>query len=141
MVIRSLPINQQRNQQAVDDKLKKFCEHYEVKVVDTQGRYARYRRNAFFVDPERADMVESHVEQLTEPLYTIQIPESRLKTLIEMEERFMGFRPTENVRDMFDLLMEKEREESFYRNTNEAVRNAYKTYSTMLHLAGYVKKV
>ena len=125
----------------MEDKLEKFCKNYEVRVVNDTGRYARYRAPQFFVEPNRADVIHDHVEALTEKLYTVQIPESRLKTLVEMEERFYNYHTEHRGRDMFEIIMEKEREEAYYRNTNEAVRNAYKTYSTMLHLAGYVKKV
>ena len=41
---------------------------------------------------------------------------------------------------MFQMLMEKEREESFMRQTNPAVQKAYEQYSMMLNLAGYQRK-
>jgi len=42
--------------------------------------------------------------------------------------------------DLFQTLMEKEREEAHYRNTNQAVQKAYEQYSIMLNLAGYQRK-
>ena len=64
-------------------ELDQFCKNYEVKVVNDNGRYARYRPPTFFTDPERADIIRNDIiEYQTEKLYTIQIPESRLKTLI-----------------------------------------------------------
>lgn len=126
----------------MDDKLKKFCENYEVKVVNDNGRYARYRPPTFFTDPERADIIRNDViECQTERLFTVQIPESRLKTLVELENRFYNHRNSEGMRDMFETLMDKEREEAYYRHTNEAVKKAYEQYSMLLNLAGYVKKV
>lgn len=126
----------------MDDKLKRFCENYEMKVVNDTGRYARYRPPTFFTDPIRADIIRNDIEEFhTEKLYTVQIPESRLNTLVEMEGRFFNNRTDWGTRDMFEILMDKEREESFYRQTNEAVRKAYETYSMMLHLAGYEKKL
>jgi len=126
----------------MDDKLKRFCENYEMKVVNDTGRYARYRPPTFFTDPVRADIIRNDIEEFhTETLYTVQIPESRLNTLVEMEGRFFNNRTDWGTRDMFEILMDKEREESFYRQTNEAVRKAYETYSMMLHLAGYEKKL
>ena len=124
------------------DKLEKFCKNYEVKVVNDTGRYARYRPPTFFTDPSRADIIRNDIVDFhTEKLYTLQIPESRLNTLIEMENRFHNNWEDRGRRDLFEVLMEKEREETFYRNTNEAVKKAYEQYSLMLNLAGYQRKI
>jgi hypothetical protein len=124
-------------------ELEKFCENYEVKIVNDTGRYARYRPPVFFSEPERADIVRSDIiEHMTEKLYTLQIPESRLRTLMEMERRFFNNNPHEKgYSDMFEMLMSKEREEAHFRNTNEAVKKAYEQYSIMLNLAGYQRKI
>ena len=125
-----------------DTQLRKFCNHYEVKVLDSQKRYARYRPPTFFTDPERADIIRNDmVEYETERLFTVQIPESRLRTLAEMEERVFNGRAGHEGRNLFEILMDKEREESFYRNTNAAVKKAYEQYSLMLNLAGYQRKI
>jgi hypothetical protein len=124
-------------------ELNKFCENYEVKIVSDSGRYARYRPPVFFSDPGRADIVRNDViDYHTEKLYTLQIPESRLKTLVDMEKRFFNNFPHDKGHsDMFDMLMSKEREEAHYRHTNEAVKKAYEQYSLMLNLAGYQRKI
>ena len=123
------------------EKLKKFCENYEVKIVNDQKRYARYRRPQFFTEPLNASIIRDDLDMQTEKLYTVEIPESRLNTLIEMENRFMNFRNSDHSRDMFEMLMDKEREESHYRHTNVAVQKAYEQYSIMLNLAGYQRKI
>ena len=125
----------------MDEKLKKFCENYEVKIVNDQKRYARYRRPQFFTEPLNASIIQDTMDFQTEKLYTVDIPESRLNTLVEMENRFMNFRNSDHSRDMFELLMDKEREESHFRHTNEAVQKAYEQYSIMLNLAGYQRKI
>ena len=123
------------------DKLNTFCKNYEVKIVNDNGRYARYRPPTFFADPKRADLIRNDIEEFhTEKLYTLQIPESRLNTLIEMEGRFHNNFDDRGRRDLFEVLMEKEREEAFLRNTNEAVKKAYEQYSIMLNLVGYQRK-
>jgi hypothetical protein len=123
------------------EELEKFCRNYEVKVVNDTQRYARYRPATFFTEPTRADIIRNDLEEFrTETLFTIQIPESRLKTLIELEKRFYNHRNSDGMRDMFETLMDKEREEAFYRNTNPAVQKAYEQYSIMLNLAGYQRK-
>jgi hypothetical protein len=125
----------------VKEKLEKFCKNYEVKIVNDNGRYARYRPPTFFTDPGRADIIRNDIVDFqTEKLYTVQIPESSFKTLVEMEERFFNHR-MDGVRDMFETLMDKEREEAHYRHTNQAVQKAYEQYSMLLNLAGYQRKI
>lgn len=124
-----------------NQKLQKFCENYEVKVVNDTGRYARYRPPTFFTEPERADLIRRDLEEFrTEKLYTIQIPESRLQTLVELENRFYNHRNSEGMRNMFEVIMEKERDEMHLRNSNEAIKKAYEQYSILLNLAGYQRK-
>ncbi len=124
-----------------NEKLKTFCNNYEIKVVNDTGRAARYRPPMFFSDPERADIIRNDLKEFeTEKLYTVQIPESRLKTLMELETRFYNHRNSEGMRDMFETLMDKEREEAYLRQTNPAVKKAYEQYSLMLNLVGYSRK-
>ena len=126
----------------MSEELEKFCKNYEVRVLNDQKRRARYHPAKFFTDPLRADIIRNDVvEYETERVFTVEIPEGRLKTLIEMERRFYNY--TDHNRgpvDLFEVLMDKEREESHYRNTNQAVKNAYEQYSIMLNLAGYQKR-
>ena len=124
------------------DQLEKFCKNYEVRIVNDTGRHVRYRPPTFFADPTCADLIKTDiVEYQTEKLYTVQLPEGRLQSLVEMENRFMNYRNDPAANNMFELLMNKEREESYLRNTNAAVKKAYEQYSLMLHLAGYVKQL
>jgi hypothetical protein len=127
----------------MDEKLKKFCENYEVKIVNDQKRRARYHPPKYFTDPSRADIVsKDFVEYETEKVFTIQIPESRFRALVEMEQRFFGnHKHGYSDADMFAMLMEKEREESWYRQSNQAVQKAYEQYSIMLNLSGYQRKI
>jgi hypothetical protein len=125
----------------VTEKLKKFCENYEVKIVNDQKRFARYRRPQFFTEPLNASIIRDDMDMQTEKLLTVEIPESRLNTLVEMENRFMNFRNSDHNRDMFEMLMDKEREEAHYRHTNQAVQKAYEQYSMLLNLAGYQRKI
>ena len=126
-----------------DNKLKNFCENYEVRVLNDTKRRARYHPPKFFTDPERADIIRNDiVEYETERVITMEIPEGRLQTLIDMEKRFFQWHHhTKTEVDLFQTLMEKEREEAYYRNTNPAVQKAYEQYSIMLNLAGYQRKI
>ena len=124
------------------DELNKFCENYEVRVLNDSKRRARYHPARFFTDPMRADIIQKDTVNFeTEKVYTVEIPEGRLNTLVEMERKFFNYvehrgKPI----DMFQTLMDKEREEAHYRHTNQAVQKAYEQYSMLLNLAGYQKK-
>ena len=124
------------------DELNKFCENYEVRVLNDSKRRARYHPARFFTDPMRADIIQKDTLNFeTEKVYTVEIPEGRLRTLVEMERKFFNYvehrgKPI----DMFQTLMDKEREEAHYRYTNQAVKKAYEQYSMLLNLAGYQKK-
>ena len=124
------------------DELNKFCENYEVRVLNDSKRRARYHPAKFFTDPSRADLIRNDiVEYETEKVYTVEIPEGRLRTLVELEQRFFKWQAhNKGEIDMFEILMDKEREEAHYRYTNEAVKKAYEQYSLMLNLVGYQRK-
>ena len=127
----------------MNKELNQFCENYEVRVLNDQKRRARYHPPRFFTDPMRADVIEKDtVAYETEPVYTLEIPEGRLRSLIEMEQRFFKWqRHSKGEVDMFETLMNKEREEAHYRHTNQAVKKAYEQYSMLLNLAGYQRKI
>ena len=124
-------------------ELSDFCRNYEVNVLNDQKRRARYHPPRFFTDPERADIIRNDIVEFeTEQVITLEIPEGRLRTLIEMERRFFKLqRHSQGEIDMFQILMDKEREEANIRHTNTAVQKAYEQYSIMLNLAGYQRKI
>jgi hypothetical protein len=123
-------------------ELEQFCNNYEVRVLNDSKRRARYHPPRFFTDPERADIItRDTVSFETEQVYTLEIPEGRLRALVELEQRFFKWQHHNRGEvDMFQTLMDKEREESHYRHTNPAVKKAYEQYSIMLNLAGYQRK-
>ena len=123
-------------------ELDQFCNNYEVRVLNDQKRRARYYPPRFFTDPMRADIIEKDILAYeTESVYTLEIPEGRLRALVEMEQRFFKWQHhSRGEVDMFETLMDKEREEAHYRHTNQAVKKAYEQYSMLLNLAGYQRK-
>ena len=123
-------------------ELNQFCENYEVRVLNDSKRRARYHPARFFTDPSRADLIRNDIiEYETEKVYTVEIPEGRFQTLVELEQRFFKWQAhNKGEVDMFEMLMEKEREEAHYRHTNAAVQKAYEQYSLMLNLAGHQRK-
>jgi hypothetical protein len=127
----------------MNDEIKDFCRNYEVNVLNDQKRRARYHPPRFFTEPSRADIIRNDIVEFeTEQVITLEIPEGRLRTLIEMERRFFKLqRHSQGEIDMFQILMDKEREEANIRHTNTAVQKAYEQYSIMLNLAGYQRKI
>jgi hypothetical protein len=126
----------------MSDVLDEFCKNYEVRVLNDQKIRARYNPVRFFTDPFRADIIQKDtVTYETEKVYTVEIPEGRLRTLVEMERKFFNYVAHHNQPvDLFQTLMDKEREEAHYRHTHEAVKKAYEQYSMLLNLAGYQRK-
>ena len=123
-------------------ELDQFCNNYEVRVLNDSKRRARYHPPQFFTDPLRADIIQKDtISYETEQVFTVEIPEGRFRALVEMEQRFFKWqRHSRGEVDMFQTLMDKEREEAHYRHTNQAVKKAYEQYSMLLNLAGYQKK-
>jgi hypothetical protein len=125
-----------------DNKLKDFCRNYEVNVLNDSKRRARYHPPQFFTDPERADIITRNITYETECVYTVEIPEGRFRALVELEQRFFKWQHhSRGEVDMFQTLIDKEREEAHYRHTSPAVKKAYEQYSIMLNLAGYQRKI
>lgn len=127
----------------MDEEVKQFCENYEVRVLNDQKRRVRYHPPKYFTEPVRADIIRHDIiEYETERVITMEIPESRLRTLIELERRFFKWQiHSKGEIDMFQTLMDKEREEAYHRQTNPAVQKAYEQYSIMLNLSGYQRKI
>lgn len=110
----------------------KFCHNYDVRILNDSKRRAKYKP-LHFQFPDDADIIQSSVNMEYEKVYTVEIPESRLKSLVELEAKFyQGLRSEE--RNMFESLMNKQREEHFLRNEYPAVRKAWERYSTLLNL-------
>jgi len=118
------------------EEIKEFCKKYECSIIDTNKRCARYHRDpSFFIDPTRADIMNTTSLYKTEKLLTIEIPESRLANLVEMEGKFYNYSTNIGHQYTFEMLIDKERKESYIRQTNPAVKKAYEEYSLLLHLA------
>lgn len=126
----------------MNEELKQFYQNYEIRVLNDSKVRARYHPPQFFTDPNHADIIRNDlVPYETERVYTIEIPEGRFRALVEMERRFFKWQSHSTGEiDMFQTLMDKEREEAYLRSTNAAVQKAYEQYSIMLNLAGYERK-
>lgn len=131
-------IAEQLRQQEMQAKLHKFLHNYDIKIEnDMKRRQVYHPPTQFFVDPTDASICTSDPAVETEKLYTISIPESRLRALIELEERMSRYIHDPGGHNLLENLMDKERQEAILREQNEGIQKAYEQYSMLLNLAGY----
>lgn len=123
-------------------KFKKFLENYDVTVLNDTGRYRRDTVPSFFQDPKRANYIKKEFgsPENSETLYVIQIPESSLNNLIEIENRFFkGYEHGKGQLDLFNCMIEKERLENDLREQHSSVKKAYEQYSMLLNMVNQNK--
>ena len=80
------------------------------------------------------DLITSKVAYETEPLYTIEIPESEIRRIQEFEDQVFGNMKQQGHYNLFQNLMEMKEEELELRRRFPAVQKAYENYSLLLNL-------
>jgi hypothetical protein len=120
--------------------MKEFCQKHNIRVVDTNKRYAIVRPLSYryFQNPNDYNFVSNVlVEHDTEPLYTIEIPLSELERIKEFEEQVFNNMKQYGAHhyQMFEVMMEQKHKEKRLRDNYPAVKKAYEHYSLMLKLA------
>lgn len=121
----------------MSDKIRPFCEHHRIRVLDTNKRASRYHKVNinYFRDPLDFNRVYEDIVVDSEPLYTVEIAESELESIAKFEfEVFNNMREHGHYR-LFETLMEQKKEEQYLRDKYPAVKKAYEQYSLMLKLA------
>ena len=113
------------------DTLRNFCEHHQIRVLDTNKRAHRYKKieTNYFNDQYDYNKVQSHLVYDTEPLYTVEIAESELTRIAEFEEQVFNNMKQQGHYQMFEILMEQKEHEKYLRNKYPAVKKAYEQYS------------
>ena len=123
----------------------KFCRKYEAQV--REGKYAMRRpqpMTSFFDFKDDASMFRSEYMTAHE-VKTVEVfmPEDRFHNLVELERRISDIEDDlfqieqltrTRGRGWLENLMEKERRESFIRQSNPAVKKAYENYSMLLNM-------
>jgi hypothetical protein len=116
------------------EKIEKFCEKYLAKILDTNKRvpitWPLHPTIVNFKDP-----VPAQVQYDTEPLYTIQIPLSKLNAIAEVENIFYNNIDHVGHRRIFETWMDAQEEDNRIRNKYPAVREAYQQYTLLLRLS------
>ena len=114
---------------------KHFLHRHNIKVLDTNKRFARYSPTySYFTDSDMMDLITSKVAYETEPLYTLEIPESEIRRIQEFEDQVFGNMKQQGHYNLFQNLMEMKEEEAALRRQYPAVQKAYEKYSLMLNL-------
>jgi hypothetical protein len=120
--------------------MNEFCRKHNIRVVDTNKRYATARPLSprYFQNPSDYNEINDfHVVHETEPLYTVEIPLSELERIKDFEDQVFN-----NIKNhgpyhyqMFEIMMEQKHKEKRLREKYPAVKKAYEHYSLILKLA------
>jgi hypothetical protein len=119
------------------ENIKEFCEHHQIRVLDTNKRASRYHKvNVnFFKDPIDFNRVYEDIVYDSEPLYTVEIAESELARIADFESEVFNHMKKQGHYRMFEMIMEQKEQEQYLKNKYPAVKKAYEQYSLMLKLA------
>ena len=113
------------------DELKAFCRKHNINVLSESKRAAKMRPMSLS-DVENGAKVYDTAQYDTEPLITVDIPESNLEELRALEEIFFRNIDSAHRRTLFASWMESQDEERQLRRSYTAVRQAYEHYQAML---------
>ena len=117
------------------DSFRDFLHRHNIRILDTNKRFARYVPvNHYFNDQSMMDLINTTTAYQTEPLYTLEIPESEIKQLQEFEDQVFGNMKQQGHYNLFTTLMEMKEEEARLRREYPAVQKAYENYSLLLNL-------
>jgi hypothetical protein len=118
------------------DKAKKFLYRYNMEIVDANRRYQKYAMPNFpILSKFEDDYLHQPIHYETETLFTIQVPESKLESLVDFYERAEDAIRHTGSMDMFNHFLRKQDEEREFREKHPAVQKAYDQYIMMLKLA------
>ncbi len=110
-----------------------FVENHDIKVLHREPRYYRTVSPTYFTYAYDRNFYDQNLTTRTEYVYTLQIPESALNRLIEVDRRFFNSDNSDR-RDSFERWMDAQQRERELQKNNPAVREAYEKYCTLLHL-------
>ncbi len=121
----------------MNDPVKKFCYHHNIKIIDRNKKFYRYGLpvSSYFMDQKDYNVVYQELINQTEALFTVEIPESELKRIAEFESQVFNHMKENGHYDMFHSIMEQKEQEKIFRDRYPAVKKAYEQYSLMLKLA------
>lgn len=116
------------------ERKKSFCKKYDITIRDESRRFARLSPVNYFVDPMDKAYCEYSVRSESEPLVTLEIPESKLNHIIDLEAMFYNNIDDVNRRRMFEVWYAQQVIEKDLRKKFPTVQAAYEAYSIVLAL-------
>ena len=120
-----------------NNEFREWLNTHNINIRDTNKRFARYPKfsTEFFMFEQDYNRINQHVKYDTEPLYTVEIPQSELERICEFEQQVFGNMRQSGHYNMFEVLMNQKEKEKYLRKKYPAVDLAYTNYSLMLKLA------
>lgn len=115
------------------EKIKSFCSKYYVNVLNDTQRFFRTSppKNFHISD---LNSYQEIAEVISEPLLTITIPQSKLETLINLENVFFNNIEDVYARRMFETWMSEQQNEKRLRQKYPSAQSAYEQYQVVLNL-------
>jgi nucleotidyltransferase/DNA polymerase involved in DNA repair len=118
------------------DVLREFCHAHNIRVLDTNKRaYRNSQMVNYFVDPTNYNVLSPTIRYETEPMYTIEIPESDLERIANFENKVFNNMKKEGHYNIFLYMTEQKEREKALVETYPALKKAFEHYSLMLKLA------
>lgn len=116
------------------DTIRNFCEKYDIHILSSSKRAIRNRSTPqFFVNSSDKNIIHNTAREFdTEPMLTVDIPQSRLEALCDLERVFFNNIEDHGHRRVFQVWMDQQQREKEYRDKYSAVRKAYEDYSALL---------
>lgn len=118
-----------------DFDFKKFLSFHKISIVNERPWYTYSVPNYnFFIDPTNSNYVDFHsLKSIQQKLYTIEIPESSLNKMYELEKLVFNT-PSMSAYQLFDTIVNQKYEEERLRKKFPALQKSYENYSLMLNL-------
>jgi hypothetical protein len=116
------------------ERLKSFCEKYQIKVLGDGKRHPIFRVNEFFKEPKNSNIIDSTEILGTEPLLTLDIPLSKLENLADLDAIYYNQEYGVGHRRTFESWMDQQVEEKWLRDKYPQVQRAFEQYSMLLNL-------
>lgn len=118
------------------EPLNAFLDRHHINVLDKNKRYCRYKSNYTMFDQDmNKDIMKESVKFESEPLYTVEIPESQLIRLQKFEDEVFNNRKYgAGHYNYVEAILDQKYEEERLREQYPVVKQAYEEYSMVLNL-------
>jgi len=121
------------------ENVQKFVQYHRIQVIDDNKRAHRHTRMhvKYFNNPaDYNELTAMNAMQFeTEKLLTVEIAESELERIADLEAEVFNNLHNQGHYRMFERMTELKEREKYIKNKYPAVKKAYEHYSLMLKLA------